>query len=174
MVSDVDSASVLIKTPLLWTFVPHSQVSISSLEISLFSLYRFTTLSCVMFGELPSLKRISSLYFCLSDLTDISFPASVFSVVLRKGRKLNGAASSPTPPRGALLSICSLPSKCWQFGPFTDSKLAFPEGNESPNSHHMKINKNASSLQNFYIMGRAKTVAEGENLVGTAVFFVRR
>ena len=60
--------------------------------------------------------------------------------------------SLPDPTRGALLSSCSLPSKCWQFGPLTDSKLVFPEGNESPNSHHMKIIKNASSLQSFYIM----------------------
>ena len=130
--------------------MPHSQVSISSLDIFVLSLPLQN--SCAMFGELPSLKRISSLYFCLSNLADISFPASAFSIVLCKGRKLNGAVSSPAPPRGALLSICSLPSKCWQFGPLSDSKLVFPEGDESPNSHHMKIIKNASSLQSFYIM----------------------
>ena len=71
-------------------------------------------------------------------------------VVLCKGRKLNGAVSSLAPLRGALLSICSLPSRSWQFGPLADLTLLFPEGNESPNSHHMKIIKNASSLQSFY------------------------
>ena len=71
------------------------------------------------------------------------------------------------PPRGALLSICSSSSKCWEFGPLTGLKLVFPAGNESPNSPH--IVKNASSLQNFYITAtvteqsaKAKTVAEGE------------
>ena len=62
--------------------------------------------------------------------------------MLCKGRKLNGVVLSPAPPRGGLLSICSLFSKDWQiFSPITDSKLVFSVGNESPNSHHMKIIK---------------------------------
>ena len=65
--------------------------------------------------------------------------------------KLNGAVLSPAPPWGDVLSIYPSSSKCWQFGPLTDSKLVFPSGKKSPNSLHMKIIKNASSLQHLYI-----------------------
>ena len=76
----------------------------------------------------------------------LSVPASSFpedtvveslDIVLCKGRKLNGAVSWPATPRGDTLSICSLPSKCWQFGPLSDSKLVSLAGNESSTMHQV-------------------------------------